>query len=527
MMTCAYMLRRGCLYNLDRTALIFDDQMMTYQELYDSAKRLANGLYSLGLKTGDRIAHIDYNCFQTAQTIVADAIGGFVRVHLLARSSPEEFAYMIDNCQASAVIIGEQFVDSISSIKDNLKYKPKIIAYRDPGPGMIDYERLISKSLNEELNVEIHEDDVYIMRHTAGTTGRPTPCYFSNKNWIAQMTAFMFIFGPANPGDVCMAAGAMSHAAGYFTWWHIAGGGTTVIRDNSSGFDPARFCDLLEKYKVKLISTVVPTQLYMILDYLKRPETRTYDFSHLQDFNYGAAPMSVERLKEAIEFFGPIFTQTYGATESGGVALTLRKWDHKIEGTEQEVRRLGSAGREVLNTAYRIVNEKGEDVKPGGEIGEVLLASDSNMIGFWNDPESTKERMEGRWLHTNDMGWMDEEGYVHLVDRKQDMIVSGGYNVYPNEVEQVIYSHPAVLECAVIGIPDENWGEQVKAVIRLKEGYSCTEEEIEQTCIDHLGRWKRPKSVDFTREPLPKNEIGKILRRKLKEPYWKDRGRLV
>ncbi|MBI4595090.1 MAG: AMP-binding protein, partial [Candidatus Tectomicrobia bacterium] len=259
---------------------------------------------------------------------------------------------------------------------------------------------------------------------------------------------------------------------------------------------------------------VVPTMLIRLLEY---PDNTRFDLSSLKRILYGSASMPVTRLKQALERFGPVFAQGYGLTESVGPVTCLRPEEHVVNGAPEEVNRLGSCGREMLNAHVRVVREDGSDVaRDCQEVGEIIIKSDTLLSCYWNMPEQTREAVRDGWLHSGDMATMDSGGYIFIVDRKKDMIISGGINIYPREIEEVLYKHPAVYEAAVIGMPDEEWGEIVQAVIVLKEGQKATEEEIIQYCKDHLATYKKPKKVAFV-PSLPKTPTGKILKRELRE----------
>jgi long-chain acyl-CoA synthetase len=299
---------------------------------------------------------------------------------------------------------------------------------------------------------------------------------------------------------------------------HIVRGAKVVILP---GFDEK---DLLETIQKERITTLylVPTMIVMLLAY---PDLKKYDLSSLKTIRYGASPISPDVLKKAIQVFGNVFIQGYGLTEAGMPMALLKKEDHILDGSEKKLKRLSSVGREVMVAKVRIMDDNGK-ILPPGEVGEIVIRSHQVMEAYYNKPEASAETLRGGWLHTRDVGYIDEDGYIYLVDRKDDMIVSGGFNVYPKEVENVLYSHPAVLEAAVFGVPDEKWGEAVKAVVSLKAGQKATEEDIIEHCRKHLAGYKKPKSVDFIKE-LPKSPFGKIWRRKLKEPYWQGRGRMI
>lgn len=252
---------------------------------------------------------------------------------------------------------------------------------------------------------------------------------------------------------------------------------------------------------------------------------RDYDLSSLKMFLYGASPMPVPVLRKAIETFNSIFLHSYGLTEASPGVSFLRAEDHVLEGPEEKVSRLASCGKEIFNVEARVVNEQGIDVKLG-KVGEIIVKSDSVMKGYWKLPEETADTIKKGWLHTGDIATVDEEGYIFIVDRKKDMIISGGENIYPREVEEALYAHPSILEAVVIGVPDEQWGEAVKAFVVLKGREKVSEEEIIDFCKKNMASYKKPKSVEFI-DALPRNPVGKVLKRELREKYWKDHDRRV
>jgi acyl-CoA synthetase (AMP-forming)/AMP-acid ligase II len=308
------------------------------------------------------------------------------------------------------------------------------------------------------------------------------------------------------------------HGAGSYVAPVWIRGATHVI---VSDFDPEIILEAIEKEKVTVLKTI-PTLLIRLIGH---PDIKKRDLSSLRTIVYGASPMPTGKLKEAISIFGPILIQTYGQSEAPNTITLLKKEDHIIKGTPQEVARLSSAGRPYSEVEVRIVDEKGNDVPPGVE-GEVIVRGDVTMGGYWMDPIKTAETFRDGWIYTGDIGRWDELGYLYLVDRKGEMIISGGLNIYPSEVEQVLNEHKAVLEAAVFGVPDESWGESVKAVVVLKPGFKASEQELIEFCRNSLPGYKKPKSVEF-RDTLPKSGAGKILRKALKDEYWKGYDRRI
>jgi long-chain acyl-CoA synthetase len=301
---------------------------------------------------------------------------------------------------------------------------------------------------------------------------------------------------------------------------HFLMGNTVYIR-REGHFDPKEILDILSREKIT-ICQFVPT---MINAMLQEESIETYDLSHLRLIPYAAAPMPVDLLRRAMQRFKRQFIHFYGQTETGPLTTALKPEDHVLEGSDAQLARLASAGRAVLDYEVRIVDEQGRDV-PVGEVGEIIVRSEAMTVGYWNLPEETSKTIRDGWLHTGDYGRFDEEKYVFIVDRKNDMIISGGKNIYPREIEEVIYTHEAVLEVAVVGVPDDYWGESVKALVVLKKGMNTTEEEIIDLCKKNLASYKKPRSVEF-RQELPKNPTGKILKRVIRQEYWKGRERAV
>ena len=319
--------------------------------------------------------------------------------------------------------------------------------------------------------------------------------------------------------DVYLALQPLYHGAGLFVLgaWIRGLKHVTVAR-----FDPEIAFEAIEKEGVTVIKTV-PTVLIRLLNH---PDIDKHDLSCVDTIIYGASPMPVDRLKEGIRRFGPVFVQGYGQTEAQGTVTFLSKEDHKLEGTAQETARLASVGKAYTYVDVRVVDDSDKEVATG-EPGEVIVRGDHIMKSYWKLPkEQTDEKLRDGWIYTGDIGKMDEQGYLYLVDRKGSMIISGGLNVFPSEVEQVLYRYPGIVEAAVFGIPDEQWGEAIKAVVVLKPGVKATEESIIAFCKRELAHYKVPRSVEF-RDTLPKSDTGKILTKELSEPYWKGHEKRV
>ncbi|MGO8989238.1 MAG: long-chain-fatty-acid--CoA ligase [bacterium] len=503
----------------NHTAVVFKDTRLTTKELLERVYRLGNALLSLGLKKGDRVAVLLNNCHQSVECFYGLACSGLVLVPMNSRYSAREHLYMLNDSDARAILLGNEFQEVIASV---LPEAPTvswpICATGQAGEGMLSYEDLLAKASSQKPEVEIFDHDIINLRYTAGTTGQPKGVIHTHRSNVIMVFNNLMEGLRIQEGDAVALTAPVTHASGAMILPHIVRGAKVVLLP---GFDERMLLEMIQKERITTLY-LVPTMIVMLLAY---PELKKYDLSSLKNIRYGASPISPNVLKRAIEVFGNIFVQGYGLTEATMPVTLLLKEDHVLDGSEKKLKRLNSIGREVYVATVRIMDESGS-LLPPGQVGEIVVRSDQVMEGYWKKPEATAETLRGGWLHTRDMGHMDEDGYIYLVDRKDDMIVSGGFNIYPKEVEDVLYSHPAVLEAAVFGVPDETWGEAVKAVISVRSGMKATEEEIIEHCRKHLASYKKPKSVDFVKE-LPKSPFGKIWRRKLKEPYWQGQGRMI
>ena len=369
-------------------------------------------------------------------------------------------------------------------------------------------------------NVPVDMDDMVMLSATGGTTGMPKGVMNTHRSlqtFCAHYTISCHYL--AAEKIVNLAAAPMTHTAGILSLPATARGGTVVVVTKP---DPAILLAAIPKYKVTEFF-LPPTVIYRLLDI---PDLKTkVDFSSLKYFMYGAAPMSVEKLKQAIDVIGPCMMGGYGQTEAPAAISYLPPDEHFVDGKVASDARLSSVGRPNPLISVEIMNEA-NIILAQGETGEICVRGDLVMKGYYKAPDKTAETIIDGWLHTGDVGHIDGEGYLHITDRKKDMIISGGFNVYPSEVEQVLWSHPAVQDCAVIGVPDEKWGEAVKAVVELNKGQSATAEELIALCKEKLGSVKAPKSIDFI-EALPRSPVGKVLKKDLRQQYWTSSDRKI
>jgi len=505
-------LRRNAKLYPDKTAIIFKEKGISYADIENRVMRLSNGLTERGIRRGDRIGLISHPSSQFIELYIAIPKLGAVLVPLNCRLSGRELEYIINDADVKMLVMAEEFADTINSIITNLNTVESLYCIGKPPSGMESYENLISESSYEVEDLVVEDDDVAVQMYTSGTTGRPKGAMLTHKNLMSNHIGRVIDL-KFNVSDIFLSCIPYYHVAAEYPLIVLYIGGTLIIQEK---FDPAGFLKAVAKEKPTVI-LLVPAMVNFVIDYIDK-HPGIYDFSSVRIFLYGASPMPVALLKKAIKIFKCDFFQAYGLTEASPGVTYLRPEDHILEGNEDEVRRLASCGKEVFNVEVRVVNDSGMDVKPD-EMGEIIVKGDNIMKGYWKLPDETALAIRNGWLYTGDMGTVDKGGFVFIVDRKKDMIISGAENIYPREVEEVLYANPSILEAAVIGVPDEKWGESVKAFVVLKEGESASEKEIIDFCKDNISSYKKPKSVEFLKS-LPRNPTGKVLKKELRKKDW-------
>jgi acyl-CoA synthetase (AMP-forming)/AMP-acid ligase II len=360
-------------------------------------------------------------------------------------------------------------------------------------------------------------DELFAIFPTGGTTGKSKGVMMTHRSIYTLFQNFYSHFHYYD--DTChLVVAPMTHTAGITGCMHFARGGSNVIMNKA---DPALICSAIEQHRVTHVF-LPPTVVYMML---ALPDVREHDYSSLQHLLVGAAPTSLEKLKEAVAVFGPVMTEAFGQAEAPAAISLKAPWDYLDENGVIDERRLGSSGRPGVHNVVAILDDEGNEVDRGTP-GEICVRGELVTPGYYKNPEATAEVRQFGWHHTGDVGVMDDEGFITIVDRKKDMIITGGFNVYPNEIEQVLTTHPSVQDCAVIGAPDEKWGEAVKGVIQLKPEARCSGQELIDLCKEKLGSVKAPKSIDFIEE-LPRSSAGKVLKAELRKAYWRGRDRAV
>ena len=499
----------------EKIAVVSKDLSISYQVLNERVNRLANALIKKGLKKGDRIGVLVHNCYQFIEIYFAAAKTGGIFCPYNNHLKERELNDIINYSRPRFLFLDADFGDIIYSMKDRLESLEHTICLQKPRwPFMEDYEGLLFEGDKKEPGGRVLDHDIMSIFFTAGTTGRPKGGMHTHRQVLSN----------AITGVIELKVSYHERVLISFPMYHVSCEDNmgrhffmpnTVFIRREGQFDSKEVLELLSMEKITMCQ-FVPTMINALLQYR---DIDKYDLSHLRLILYAGAPMPVELLKRALQKFKCGFAQFYGQTESGPIITILHPEDHVLEGSEKQLEKLASAGKPVVNYEVRIVDEQGRDV-PVGEVGEILGRSEAMMKRYWRLPKESQKKLRDGWLHTGDLGKFDEDGYLYIVDRKDDMIISGGVNIYPREVEEVLYQHPSVLEASVFGVPDDYWGEAVKAVIVLKKGAAVSEEEITKFCSEHLAGYKKPKSVEFWGE-LPKSPQGKILKKAIREHILK------
>ncbi len=500
----------------DATMTVFGNRRQTCTEFTSRVARAASVLQSHGLAAGDRVGMLSLNSDRYLEFFFGTLWAGGVINPINIRWSPSEIAYSLDDCDTRILLVDSAFSGLVEAIREQSDALQTVLYVGDDGvpSGLLDYESMVQQA-SEVPDAMRGGDDLAGVFYTGGTTGKPKGVMLSHTN-IYSVSLGTLVAGPRPERAVGL------HAAPLF---HIGGIGLTIQLAARQGshvvipqFEPKAVLDAIEREAVQE-TFLVPTMLGRVLD---DPEFGQRDTSSLEVVIYGAAPIDSSLLDKATAAIpGASFIQLYGMTELSPVATLLPAWCHTPEGRKAE--KLLSAGRPIPTAEVRVVDPEGRDV-PTGEVGEIAVRGPTVMQGYWGKPEQTAEALRDGWMYTGDAGRMDHDGFLFVVDRLKDMIVTGGENVYSAEVEDAILKHPKVQACAVIGVPDEDFGERVHAVLVLRGGEQLSQEELFAHCSSLIGRYKCPRSMEV-RDEIPLSAAGKMLKYKLREPYWKGRGR--
>jgi len=504
-------MRSAAHYNASREAVVAGDRRLTFSEAWTRGLRMANALLALGLKPQDRVGVLEDNTLESSDFFLGAAIANLVRVPLYPRNARESHAHMLGHTGCRAVVVAEKYQAEIEAVRGDLPALEHLLV-RDAG-----YEAWLAGQPDIDPDVPIDPEDNYIIRHTGGTTGKSKGVAYTHRAWLAAGRDWFYLYPPVEPGDSCLHLAPISHGSGYLFTPMWLGGGRNVMCER---FDPASLLDIMASERIGYMF-MVPT----ILNAINRiPGIETRKFPHLKCMMVSAAPISDETALKAHQIFGAAMFQGYGQTEVLPVAMMgPRQWFAKdVPGSEP----LRACGMPLPFAQLQIWDEENRPVPPG-ETGEIVARTDGQMKGFWNNPEATAERIVNGWVKTGDVGRLDANGYLYMLDRADDMVISGGYNIYPAELENVIAAHPATLEVAVFGIPDARWGETPCAVVCVRPDVAVSEKELIELCAEKLGAYKRPGKVVLRAEPLPKTPVGKIRRKELREPFWVGHARRV
>lgn len=511
--TYADIIYRNALLYPDRQAFSYREERVTFNQFNARVNSLIHALWSLGVEKGDVLGILSWNCLEYADVYGAAMKGGFIASPFNPRLQADELEYLINYSEAKTLFVGPELWETINELRSGIPHVKNYVSFEGAGTDMIPHGDLLRAHPKEEPNTRVTEEDPFVIFYTSGTTGVPRGALYTQGRKMEDTRIFVQELA-LDPTDKHVMIVPLFHVAGgSFLWaFFYAAAGNLIMPQRS--FDPAATLQAIQDEKATAIH-IVPTHLVAMLSL---PGFERYDLSSLKRMWYAGSPMPTELLRKGMDIFGPIFMQAYGQSESGpNVTFLPTRYHQVLDRPPEEQRVLASIGQPCMGVHVRVVDEKNRDVKPG-EVGEIVAQSKSIMVEYWRKPDETRDALVDGWLHTGDMGYYDEAGFIYLVDRKKDMIVSGGENIYPREVEEVLYRHPAVEEVAVIGIPDPYWVEKVHAVVILKRPGEVTEEDIIEFCRNHLAHYKAPKSVEFVRA-LPKNPQGKILKRELRKRY--------
>ena len=496
----------------------FEGRQTSFAELDVKTNRVANALRALGVQAGERIAYLGKNSDIYFELLLGAIKARVVMAPVNWRLAGPEIAFIVGDCKAPVLFVGPEFVEQVQRIQAQLPDVRAFIATEGGAAGWRDYAAWRDEQGDDDPNIEISPRDIAIQLYTSGTTGKPKGAMLSHANFLNLVETGKGEKPDWNKwteDDVSLVAMPIFHIGG--SGWGVLGlyhGAKGVI---AREFDPNKVLDFFEQSGITKLF-MVPAAMQFVV---RQPRAREVDFSRLKYMLYGASPIPAALLKECIEVFGCGFVQMYGMTETTGTIVALAPEDH-VEGLE----RMRSAGKALPGVELAILDADGKRLPPG-EVGEIATRSGSNMAGYWNLPEATARTLDSDgWLRTGDAGYMDKDGYLYIHDRIKDMIISGGENIYPAEVESAICDHPDVAEVAVIGVPDEQWGEAVKAIVVMKPGKTATASDIIGFTRQRIAVFKTPKTVDFI-DALPRNASGKILRRHLRDPYWVGKDRQV
>jgi acyl-CoA synthetase (AMP-forming)/AMP-acid ligase II len=494
-------------------------QIISYSEANQRANQLARALLAEGLIHGDRFSYLSRNSSDMVLMYFAAAKAGVVPVPLNYRLAPREWLYILNDAEAKMLIADAEYVEGIQGIHNELIHTKQFVSIGDTTDNWQEHETLIGRQVGDNLGLDIKDSDQLYQMYTSGTTGLPKGTMISHRAIDNNLGMLARVMNLRQSQERTLVVAPLYHAgAGVISMACISVGATLVIHRD---FDPIAAVDSLIEDEIT-VAGLVPSMVQACL--VAVPDIKTRKFPTLRSMLYGASPIAEETLREAMIVFECDFQQIFGMTETSAASTSLSPEDHQ-KALHGQPELLLSAGRPVLGTEVKIVDEDDNEV-PRGTIGEIAVRGPQLMSGYWNLEEATLKSLKGGWMHTGDAATMDEQGYIFIQDRIKDMIVSGGENVYPREVENALFEHPDIADAAVIGIPSEKWGEAILAFIVMREGKLLTTDDLIQFSRERLAGYKLPKQFEFIGE-LPRNASGKVLKKDLREPYWQGIDRRV
>jgi long-chain acyl-CoA synthetase len=495
-----------------KIALIMGEERLNFREMNAASNRMANALIREGIGEGVRVAVLEKTTPRAIQMIFGVAKSGATLGMVNNLLRPRELEFILQDCEPSYLFVGEGFEDQIFPLRPKLSSLRKLISLGEGKKGILSFAEWIEGASSAPPDRKVQEGTLFNLLYTAGTTGVPKAALYSHSRFWQNLLSTVIDTPGMGYNDIWLGPVPLYHIGGFATLIRaFLMSNTVILRDS---FDPAAFLQTIEREKVTILYAY-PTMIHALVNH---PEAKRFDLSSLRLVVYGGSVMPLATLHKAFEVFRCNFLQRYGSTECCGAGISvLTPEDHRraLEGTENDSKILSSAGRPTIGTVIKIVEESGEEITQPNIPGEIVAKLNAPMDGYWKRPDDSAETLKNGWLYTGDIGMKDENNFLYIIDRKKDMIISGARNIYPREIEEVLLSHPAILEAAVIGVPDEYWVESVKAFLVLRPGKKTTEEGIIAFCKENMASYKKPRFVEFV-PSLPKNPGGKIDKKELK-----------
>ncbi|MGV3570649.1 MAG: class I adenylate-forming enzyme family protein [Ramlibacter sp.] len=510
---------RGAGYGLDAPCLVEPGgRVLDYGEVQALTHRIARGLQAAGITRDMQVGLLSTNHLLTFAAVLGIVRSPGVWLPVNARNAAQENANILSRGRCRFLFIHSAFADQLPLLRSAMPDLLGVVCIDRPLPDVPQLEAWAAQQDATPFRSDAQADDVVAIRGTGGTTGLPKGVMVTHRTYAA-MFANWYAAMPVEQPPVHLVVAPLSHAAGAVAFATVGFGGANVILPTA---DPVAILQAIERHRVTQLF-LPPTAIYRLLAH---PDVRRYDCASLRYFVYSAAPMSVDKLRDALDVFGPVMVQCYGQAEAPFVCTVMTAREHaRIVADPALAHRLASCGRASPFVRVAVMDASGR-LLPAGERGELVVQGDLVMKGYWEDPDQTAQALRHGWLHTGDVGYQDAQGFFYIVDRIKDLIVSGGFNIAPGEVEQVLWSHPSVNDCAVIGVPDAQWGEAVKAVVELKPGAAWDATAALQFCRERLGGMKAPKSIEVW-DQLPRSAVGKVLKREIRERFWVGQDRRV